>query len=214
VVNQFAQFGGKIYKTDVKGLVQPDFIQGDISDPSFINLLVKQIMDKEGRIDILVNSAGICPRKPLKDITRDEWVKVLDINLTSVFFLSQAVLGIMISQKSGVIVNIASIAGKNGGTVAGAHYSASKAGIECITKTLAKTGAPFGVRVNAVAPGVIDTSMQDNVSPEMIEHFHLTIPMRRMGSADEVASVILVMASELASYVTGTNINIDGGLLM
>jgi 3-oxoacyl-[acyl-carrier protein] reductase len=138
----------------------------------------------------------------------------MDINLTSLFLLSQAVLGIMIRQKSGAIVNLASIAGKVGGITVGAHYSASKAAIECLTKTLAKTGAPHGVRVNAVAPGVIDTTMQDGVTPEQMNHFLRTIPMGRQGTPVEVARVILVLASGLSSYVTGTNIDVNGGLYM
>jgi 3-oxoacyl-[acyl-carrier protein] reductase len=121
---------------------------------------------------------------------------------------------IMISQKSGTIVNLSSIAGKNGGTTVGAHYSASKAAIECLTKTLAKTGAPYGIRVNALAPGIIGTHMQDTVTPEQMENFYRTIPMKRLGTAREVAGMILVMASGLSSYVTGTNMNIDGGLYM
>lgn len=214
VAKQFSQSGAKVFKTDIKGADGPNFIQGDISDQDFISRLVNQIMDREGRIDILVNNAGICPRTPVLDISREEWQKVMDINLTSTFFLSQAVFEIMIRQKSGSIVNLTSIAGKNGGTTVGAHYSASKAAIECLTKTLAKIGAPHGVRVNAVAPGIIDTHMQDTVTSEQMQQFLRTIPMKRLGTPDEVADMILVMASDLTTYVTGTNINIDGGLYM
>ena len=214
VAIQFLEYGAKVYRTDIEGADNPDFIKGDISDPEFITRLVNQIMEREGRIDILINNAGICPRTPVKDISRKEWARVIDINLTSTFFLSQAVFDIMITQKSGNIVNLTSIAGKNGGTTVGAHYSASKAAIECLTKTLAKSGAPYGVRVNGVAPGIIDTRMQDTVTVEQMEHFQQTIPMKRLGSAAEVAGMILVMASDLSSYVTGTNINIDGGLYM
>lgn len=214
VAKQFRKFGATVYRTDIIGADGPGFIKGDISDPDFIHRLVSQIMETEGKIDILVNNAGICPRTQVKDITRAEWVKVLDINLTSTFFLSQAVLEIMISQKSGSIVNLTSIAGKNGGTTVGAHYSASKAAIDCLTKTLAKIGAPHGVRVNAVSPGIIDTHMQDTVTAEQMEQFHRTIPMKRLGTPEEVAGMILVMASDLTSYVTGTSINIDGGLNM
>lgn len=212
VASLFSEYGAKVYMTDIKGANESDFIQGDISDPDFITLLVKKVVEREGRIDILINSAGICPRTPVNQISYDEWKKVMDINLTSTFFLSQAVMEIMIRQKSGVIVNLSSIAGKNGGTTVGAHYSASKAAIECLTKTFAKTGAPHGVRVNAVAPGIIDTNMQDTVTVEQMEQFHQTIPMKRLGAPNEVANMILVLASSLASYVTGTNINIDGGL--
>lgn len=214
LVSEFWKYKAKVYATDIKKSDRPDFIQGDISDPDFIRQLVKQVLDREGRIDILVNNAGICPRTPLLDISLEEWQKVLDINLTSLFFLSQAVLEIMIKQKSGAIVNLASIAGKVGGITVGAHYSASKAAIECLTKTFARAGAPHGIRVNAVAPGVIDTEMQDGVTPEQMEQFYRSIPMGRKGTPGEVASIILMLASNLASYVTGTNIDVNGGLIM
>jgi 3-oxoacyl-[acyl-carrier protein] reductase len=214
VVKEFSRYEAKVYQTDIKETNEPDFFQGDISDQNFIERLVKQIIDREGRIDILVNIAGICPRTPLLDITREEWNKVMDINLTSVFLLSQSVMKIMIGQKSGSIVNLSSLAGKIGGIAVGAHYSASKAAIECLTKTLAKTGAPHGVRVNAVAPGIIDTVLQDALTPKQIENHLSNIPMGRMGTPEEVACIILMLASSVTSYVTGINIDVNGGLYM
>lgn len=214
LVNKFSKYKAKVYPTDIKNSDHPNFIQGDISDPDFIHRFVEQIIDREGRVDILVNNAGICPRTSLLDINLKEWKKVMDINLTSLFLLSQAILRIMIKQKSGNIVNLASIAGKIGGITVGAHYSASKAAIECLTKSLAKSGAPHGVRVNSVAPGVIDTEMQNGISPEQIKQFRQSIPMGRMGTSDEVSNIILVLASNLASYVTGTTIDVNGGLYM
>ena len=121
---------------------------------------------------------------------------------------------IMIGQKSGSIVNLSSLAGKIGGIAVGAHYSASKAAIECLTKTLAKTGAPHGVRVNAVAPGIIDTVLQDALTPKQIENHLSNIPMGRMGTPEEVACIILMLASSVTSYVTGINIDVNGGLYM
>jgi 3-oxoacyl-[acyl-carrier protein] reductase len=212
VAKRFFQYGAKVYSTDIRGEEGNNFIIGDIADVGFLQSMVTGIVEKEGRIDILINSAGICPRTPVLAIYPEEWKRVMEINLTSVFFLSQAVMEIMIRQKSGTIVNLSSIAGKNGGTTVGAHYSASKAAIECLTKTFAKTGAPYGIRVNAVAPGIIDTSMQDTVTTEQMEHFHRTIPMKRLGTPDEVAGMIVALASDQASYITGTNIDIDGGL--
>jgi len=212
VVKEFVKSEARVYQTDLNGADGAGFIRGDISDLEFIKRLVKQVMDREGRIDILINIAGICPRTPVSEISPEEWDKVMKINLDSTFFLSQAVFNIMINQKSGAIVNLSSIAGKNGGTTVGAHYSASKAAIECLTKTFAKLGGPYGVRVNGVAPGIIATHMQDTVTPEQADHFLRTIPMKRLGSPEEVANIILFLASEKASYVTGTNINIDGGL--
>ena len=212
VTKKFIDSHAHVYPTDIVNSDFDGYVRGDISDLSFIKSLLNHVLEREGRIDILVNSAGICPRTSLSEITPAEWQKVMDINLTSLFFLSQAVIDIMIRQKSGAIINLGSIAGKNGGTTVGAHYSASKAAIECVTKTMAKIGAPHGVRVNAVAPGIIETGMQKGVTEAQMEHFHNTIPMKRLGMPDEVADFILVLASGLSSYVTGTNIDIDGGL--
>ncbi|MEA3478650.1 MAG: SDR family NAD(P)-dependent oxidoreductase [Bacteroidota bacterium] len=211
---KFLENNAIVYQTDIQHIDNPNFIQGDISDQEFIKKLVKQIIDKEGRIDILINNAGICPRTAVLDISFDEWRKVLDVNLTSIFFLSQAVLKIMIKNKSGAIVNLASVAGQIGGIAVGAHYSASKAAIECLTKTFAKNGAPYGIRVNAVAPGVIDTEIHKKLTREQLEQYKQSIPLGRMGTAEEVANIILVLASDLASFLTGTTIDINGGQKM
>jgi NAD(P)-dependent dehydrogenase (short-subunit alcohol dehydrogenase family) len=211
VCTEFSNFKAKVYQTDIVRNNKPGFIPGDISDLGFISNLVDQIVEREGRIDILVNNAGICPRTPIPEITPEEWKKVLDVNLTSIFFLSQAVIEIMIKKKSGAIVNLASIAGKIGGTAVGAHYSASKAAIECLTKTFAKYGAPYGIRVNAVAPGVIDTDIHKTATPEQMEQYKLSIPLGRMGTPKEVADIILMLASGQASYITGAVIDINGG---
>ncbi len=211
---KFAEYNAIVYQTDIQVVDRPNFIQGDISDQKFIQKLVKEIVKKEGRIDVLVNNAGVCPRTPLLDISFDEWRKVMDINLSSTFFLSQAVMEIMIKNKSGAIVNLASVAGQVGGIAVGAHYSASKAAIECLTKTFAKNGAQYGIRVNAVAPGVIDTEIHKQSTKEQIENYMRAIPLGRMGTPDEVANVILVLASDLASYLTGTTIDINGGQIM
>jgi len=211
---KFTEYDAIVYPTDIHHIDNPNFIQGDISDQKFIHKLVEKIVKKEGRIDILVNNAGVCPRTALSDITFDEWRNVLDINLSSTFFLSQAVMKVMIKNKSGAIVNLASVAGQVGGIAVGAHYSASKAAIECLTKTFAKNGAPYGIRVNAVAPGVIDTSIHKQSTKEQIEQYMRSIPLGRMGTPDEVANIILVLASDLASYLTGTTIDINGGQKM
>jgi 3-oxoacyl-[acyl-carrier protein] reductase len=211
---KFSGYNAIVYQTDIQHVDNKNFIHGDISDQEFIKILVKQIVEKEGRIDILVNNAGICPRTALSDISFDEWRKVMDVNLTSIFFLSQAVLEIMIKNKSGAIVNLASLAGQIGGIAVGAHYSASKAAIECLTKTFAKNGAPYGIRVNAVAPGIINTEIHSKSTAEQIEQYKRSIPLGRMGTPEEVANIILVLASDLASYVTGTTIDINGGQRM
>lgn len=214
VCREFLQYDSIVYQVDIQDIDAPNFIQGDLSDQDFIHRIVQQIVQKEGRIDILVNNAGVCPRTSLLEIPAEEWRKVMDINLTSVFLLSQAVLKIMISNKSGSIVNLASLAGQVGGIAVGAHYSASKAAIECLTKSCAKFGAPYGIRVNAVAPGVIDTEIHKQSTPEQLDQYKRAIPLGRMGTAEEVARIVLVLASDLASYVTGTTIDVNGGQKM
>jgi 3-oxoacyl-[acyl-carrier protein] reductase len=211
---QMSESRAKVYGTDISKGSEENFFQGDITDQSFILHIVDEIKKREGRIDVLVNNAGIYLRTPVKDITKAEWERLMDINLTSVFLLTQAVIDIMIKQKSGSIVSLASVAGKVGGLIAGAHYAASKAGIECLMKSLAKLGAPHGVRVNSVAPGIIDTSMQDGVPAEQMEFLMKNIPMGRLGTPKEVANTIMFLASDVSSYITGQSISVNGGTYM
>lgn len=214
LVDDLKKIGAKVYGTDVSSRPDENYYQGDLTDESFISALVNGIVEKEGRIDVLVNNAGIYLRTPVKDITKAEWEKLMDINLTSVFLLTQAVINVMIAQNSGSIVSLASVAGKVGGLIAGAHYAASKAAVECLTKSLAKLGAKSGVRVNAVAPGIIDTSMQDGVPANQMDFLMANIPMGRLGTASEVANAIIFLASDAASYITGQTISINGGTYM
>ena len=211
---RFNSLGARVYPTDLASMDKVSFTQGDIAAPSFRNRWVQDVLDKEGRIDVLVNNAGICPRTLLPDVTLVEWNNVMDVNLTSAFALSQIVINTMIQQRLGTIVNLASLAGKVGGIAVGAHYSASKAGIICLTKALARYGAPYGVRVNVVAPGIIDTDITGAATLEQIEGFKSTIPLGRVGSVDEVVAPIVFLASKEASYITGAVIDINGGLLM
>lgn len=206
--------GAKVYATDVVSGAGPDFFKGDLTNAAFRSLLINEIIKKEGRIDVLVNNAGIYLRTRVLEITEQEWERLMNINVTSLFFLTQGVLDVMMKQKSGAIVSLASVAGKVGGIIAGAHYAASKAAIECLTKSIAKAAAASGVRANAVAPGIIDTTMQDGVPPEQMDLLLKGIPMGRMGTAREVANVILMLSSDLSSYVTGQTISVNGGNYM
>lgn len=214
LVERFNALEAIVFPTDIAEMNSPRFLQGDISEPSFIEIYINKVQSESGRIDILINNAGICPRTDLFEITIDEWKKVLDVNINSTFLLSQRCLKIMVAQKSGVIINLASLAGRVGGIAVGAHYSASKAAIGCLTKSLARKGAPFGVRVNAVAPGVIDTDITRAASTEQIESFKKTIPLGRIGNVDEVAAPVIFLASKAASYITGATLDINGGLHM
>jgi 3-oxoacyl-[acyl-carrier protein] reductase len=211
VYELFRSLGAKAYGTDVVAGAGADFFKGDLTDAAFRNHLVSEIIKKEGRIDVLVNNAGIYLRTRVLEITEPEWERLMNINVTSLFFLTQAVLDIMMKQKSGAIVSLASVAGKVGGIIAGAHYAASKAAIECLTKSIAKAAASSGVRSNAVAPGIIDTTMQDGVPAEQMDLLIKGIPMGRLGTAREVANVILMLSSDVTSYVTGQTISVNGG---
>ena len=214
ICERFEAHGARVYPTDRVEMDAPRFIRGDLSDSAFPGEWAARVLEEAGRIDVLVNNAGMCPRTPLGEITLEEWNRVLTVNLTSAFLLSQLCVEAMIRQGSGAIVNVASMAGRMGGVAVGAHYSATKAALICLTKTLARHGAPHGVRANAVAPGVIDTEITAAASPESREALLNSIPLGRFGSPGEVAEVILFLASDAASYVTGVTLDVNGGVLM
>jgi len=189
-------------------------VKADVSCANEVNLMVKDVLDKLGRIDILINNAGICSLTPIEDITEEEWDRVMDVNLKGTFFCSQAVLKPMMTQKSGKIVNIASIAGKVGGILTGAHYSASKAGVICLTKSLAFRLAPYGINVNAVAAGALKSQMTDAFPPDKRAKLAQSIPLGGFGEPQDVANAVLFLVSNKAKYITGEILDVNGGLLM
>lgn len=188
--------------------------QVDVTNPEEVKRMVQSIMDKWGRIYILVNNAGICPVISFEDLTVDMWDKVLVVNLRSMFVCCQAVLPIMVKQKYGKVINIASFAGQAGGIVAPVNYSASKGGVIAMTKALARIYSPKGVNVNAVAPGTIRTPMTDVFPPEGMKKLLETIPMGRLGEPEDVADGVVFLASDRASYITGQVLSINGGNYM
>jgi 3-oxoacyl-[acyl-carrier protein] reductase len=189
-------------------------IQADVADKRQVDRMVGAVLDKFGQIDVLVNSAGVSEIKPIEDIDEASWNRIMDINLKGTFFCSQAVLKHMKLRRQGRIINIASQAGQTGGYFIGAHYSVSKAGIICLTKSLAKVGAAYGILVNCVSPGLIDTDMSAAYPPQLKEDLIRSIPLGRMGQPKEVASVVVFLASEEASYITGADIPVNGGMFM
>lgn len=192
-------------------------IKCDVSQKKEIEEMVKKTIEKWRKIDVLVNNAGICQFKPFLEITEEEWQRTLDINLKGYFLTAQACAKEMIKRKSGSIINIASIAmGQIGvGFPNLAHYSASKGGIVAMTETMALELAPYNIRVNVVSPGAIETPMIDplKIDSKTTEAILARIPMRRIGKPEEVSYLVLFLASDLASYITGANFIVDGGWL-
>jgi len=187
----------------------------DVRDPASAQSVVQQVVAELGSLDIRVNNAGIFAQTPIRDIDPDRWDSLLAVNLRGVLVCSQvAVAAMAAGGRGGAIVNLGSLAGQVGGIVAGADYAASKAGVIAFTKSLAKQAAEFGVRVNVVNPGVIDTAMPAQFPPAERERMIASTPLRRMGRAEEVASVIAFLASDDASFVTGAGVDINGGLHM
>ncbi len=191
-------------------------IQADVTKSADAQRMVEETVAAFGPVDILVNNAGsLVERLRLLELTEARWDEVIDLNLKSAFLCAQAVAASMIQRKSGAIINVASIAGRNGGALGSIHYSTAKGGMITMTKGLAKELAPHGIRVNAVSPGVIDTPFHEQFStPEAIRNFVNNIPLGRVGAPEEVARTILFLASEASSYLVGETIEVNGGMLM
>ena len=191
-------------------------IQADVRRAQEIRSLVTHVTETLGPIDILVNNAGsLVGRQQISETTEDRLDDILALNLKSAVLCAQVVAPSMVAQKRGAIVNVASIAGRNGGGPGAGAYAAAKGGLITFTKSMAKELAPHGVRVNAVSPGVIDTPFHEAFStPEMLRNFVAQIPLGRIGKPDECATVIAFLASDAASFIIGETIEVNGGQLM
>ena len=186
------------------------FLQLDVSEPDSVSEKIADIAERYSRIDILVNNAGIAPAKvPLAQLTKAQWKKTLDVNLMGSVNCTIAAVLAMQAKKQGVIVSLSSMSGFTGGQAVAAPYACSKAAIECLTKAMAREYAALGIRVLAVAPGLIQTDMTTSFSYDSS-----TVPLLRMGTPEDVADVIVSISSDHFRYVTGTTIDINGGLLM
>ncbi|MEK7080226.1 MAG: SDR family NAD(P)-dependent oxidoreductase [Patescibacteria group bacterium] len=190
-------------------------VKCDISNKIEVDNLIQQTLAKFGKVDILVNNAGICPFNPFLEMKEEDFKKVIDVNLKGYFLCSQAAAKEMAKQKSGAIVNIASIAmGQVGSGFAGlTHYCASKGGIVAMAEAMSLELAPLGIRVNTIAPGAIDTPMVASVKQDMknLESMLAGIPLKRMGKPEEISNAVLFLASDESSYMTGSVVVVDGG---
>ena len=203
---------------DLKGEIEAynvrcEFVQADVSDFEQCERMVKETIEKFGKIDVLVNNAGITRDGLIMRMKKEDFESVIDVNLVGTFNVTRNVIPHMIKQRAGRIVNLASVVGV-AGNAGQTNYSASKAGVIGFTKSLAKEVASRNILVNAVAPGFIDTDMTSVLSDSVKENIHAQIPLKRMGTKREVAKVVKFLVSEDSSYVTGQVINIDGGMVM
>jgi 3-oxoacyl-[acyl-carrier protein] reductase len=191
-------------------------VRADVRRSDEIRAMVESVTKQLGPIDILINNAGsLIQRMKIQELTEERWDEIMDLNLKSAMLCSQAVMASMMERKRGAIVNVVSIAGRNGGGPGAGAYATSKGGLTTFTKALAKELAPHGVRVNAVSPGVIDTPFHEAFStPEMLRNFVATIPLGRLGTALECATVIAFLASDAAGFMVGETIEVNGGQLM
>jgi 3-oxoacyl-[acyl-carrier protein] reductase len=183
----------------------------DVTDPKGVDTTVGEVLARHGRIDILVNNAGITRDQLLMRMKREDWDKVLEVNLTGAFICTQAVLRPMMKQRAGRIINISSVVGQMG-NAGQSNYAASKAGLIGFSKSLAREVASRNITVNVVAPGLIDTDMTRALPPEVQADWQSKVPLGRFGSPEDVASAVCFLASEEASYITGQILAVNGGM--
>ena len=188
-----------------------DIFKADVSERQEVKSMVNYVIKKYGRIDILINNAGIDQEKMFQDITDEDWDNIMKVNLYSVFCMTQEVIQYMINRKSGCIINISSIYGINGGACAVA-YSATKAGIDGITKALAKELGPSNIRVNSIAPGLINTDMNQYLTKRELEEIKQETPLEKIGEGSDIAKCVEWLIDD--NFTTGQVISINGGLVI
>ncbi|MCZ6681045.1 MAG: SDR family NAD(P)-dependent oxidoreductase [Candidatus Poribacteria bacterium] len=227
VANCLAEEGASVVVSDINGekairvaeRISSDSgralaIKTDVTKEDEVASMVETTIARYGTISILVNNAGILYPTRIDQVTKAEWDEVLDVNLNGTFLASKAVLETMKKNQYGRIINMSSSAGRSVSTLGGVHYTAAKAGVLGFTRALAKEVAPFGITVNAICPGLINTEMaRENCSPDQLRAYEASFPIPRLGRPEEVAELILFLTTA-ASYITGASIEINGGDLM
>jgi 3-oxoacyl-[acyl-carrier protein] reductase len=189
-------------------------IGADVTSDEGRARIVSAALERHGRIDVLVNNAGILPRVPLMEVTPEVWHRTMQVNLDAAFFCSQAVLPAMREQGRGRIINISSMSARTGGQASPPHYATSKTGLVGMTRALARVVGAWGVTVNAVAPGMIDTEMLAALTPEQRQWWLEQIPLARLGTPEDVAAAVAFLASDDAAYITGSTLDVNGGYFM
>lgn len=223
ICRQFADEGAQVVAADAdderlalvaEQVADADLVATDVTDPDGAARLAGEALDRHGRLDVLVASAGIYQGTPVDAIEPAEWDRLHEVNVKGTFLAAQAALRAMIPAGRGSIVTLGSIAGQIGGVQSGAGYAATKAGVLGLTKALARYAGPHGVRVNCVSPGFIEAGMSRGITPEDRERTLVLTPLGRAGTAEEVASAVVWLASDAAAFVTGTHLDVNGGLFM
>lgn len=225
IAEMYAQQGAKIaftyagsvdkakeLETTLSSVTQIKGYQSDASDFDAAQTLVDEVMKEFGKIDILINNAGITKDNLLLRMSKEDWDRVINVNLDSVFNLTKAVIKPMMKAKEGSIINMTSVVGISG-NAGQANYAASKAGVIGFTKSVALELGSRNIRCNAIAPGFIQTEMTDALDDKAKEKWNEAIPMKRLGQTRDIANACVFLGSEMASYVTGQTLNVDGGLL-
>lgn len=204
---------------ELKNKIETDYkvkcilVEGDVSNFEDCERFVKETVEELGCINVLINNAGITKDGLLMRMSKEDFTSVIDINLVGTFNVTRHVIPLMVKQKSGRIINISSVVGVSG-NAGQTNYSASKAGIIGFTKSLAKEVASRNILVNAIAPGFIDTDMTKVLSDEIKENINTQIPLKKMGTSEDIANAVKFLSSEDSSYITGQVLHIDGGMLM
>jgi len=218
--NDFNKENGENAVKILKGMgIEASFFQGDVTSEDCVNDIVSQVIEKYGRIDVLINNAGgLGGRSSIEEMTSDFYNRVMNLNMTSAFYVTRACVPHMkkIAEEVGdaAIINITSIAAYNGAGPGASIYAVSKAGILAFTKAMAKELISFNIRVNAISPGTIDTAFHSATAPEIVESWRKGIPAQRLGKPNEVSNVMYFLASDMASYLVGEVIQINGGQMM